>query len=138
MNILQEVDKNLKTLLTTFLICFFLPSITKTIELKKYKHILSKKNNSKIGKSNISLLNNKEKINSKKDIYPWLGTVAEVISLIEQKAFRNVDFGSFIQEALKSAVPHVDAHSAFFSKRSYQEAMESTSGFSCDCKNCRE
>ncbi|KKP24867.1 MAG: hypothetical protein SZ59_C0001G0185 [candidate division TM6 bacterium GW2011_GWF2_28_16] len=64
----------------------------------------------------------------KKEIYPWLGTVAEVVSLIEQKSFRDVDFADFIQEALKAAMPHVDAHSAFFSKESYQETMESTSG----------
>ena len=66
--------------------------------------------------------------NSEKDIYQWLRTVSEVVSLVEKKAFRAVDFSSFIQEALKAAVPHVDAHSAFFSKESYKTAIETTSG----------
>jgi carboxyl-terminal processing protease len=66
---------------------------------------------------------------SEKEIYPWFGTVAEVVSLIEKKAFKNdVDFSSFFQEALKNAVPCVDAHSAFFSKDAYKSTMESTSG----------
>ncbi len=65
----------------------------------------------------------------KKDIYPWLGTFAEAISLIQEKSFKkNVDFSLVIQEALKAAMPYIDAHSAFFSKESYQETMESTSG----------
>lgn len=63
-----------------------------------------------------------------KDIYSWFGTLSEVVSIIDKKAFRNVDFANFIQEALKAAVPYVDAHSAFFSKESYKETMESTSG----------
>ncbi|MBD3231800.1 PDZ domain-containing protein [Candidatus Dependentiae bacterium] len=66
--------------------------------------------------------------NPKKDIYQWLRTVSEVVSIVEEKAFRHIDFSKFIQEALKSAVPHVDAHSAFFPKESYKSAIESTSG----------
>jgi carboxyl-terminal processing protease len=66
---------------------------------------------------------------SEKEIYPWFGTVAEVVSLIEKKAFKNdIDFSAFFQEALKNAVPCVDAHSAFFSKEAYKSTIESTSG----------
>jgi len=89
--------------------------------------------NKKIVKSTVTLDLKKEPqteaIDPKKDIYTWLGTFAEVVSLIEKQSFKkDVDFSNFIQEALKAAVPHIDAHSAFFSKESYQETMESTSG----------
>ncbi|MBD3273473.1 PDZ domain-containing protein [Candidatus Dependentiae bacterium] len=91
---------------------------------RKFRHpLLAKKDQVKL-----SLGKNNNSTDHKKEIYPWLGTFAEVISLIEKKAFREVDFSNFVQEALKAAVPHVDAHSAFFSKKSYQETMESTSG----------
>ena len=65
---------------------------------------------------------------AEKEIYRWFRTISEVVSLTEKKAFRNVDFSAFIQEALKAAVPHIDAHSAFFSKESYKTAIETTSG----------
>lgn len=63
-----------------------------------------------------------------KDIYQWLKTYSETISLIEKKAFRDVDFSTFIQNSLKSAVSHIDAHSSFFSQDNYKSAMETTSG----------
>jgi carboxyl-terminal processing protease len=105
-------------LLTLLFITNFLGA---TRNRREYKHLLTKNTPQKLPLE-------KERSDHKKEIYPWLGTVAEVVSLIEKKAFRDIDFGDFIQEALKSAVPHVDAHSAFFSKKSYDETMESTSG----------
>ena len=67
--------------------------------------------------------------NSDKEIYQWLRTLSEVVSLVKEKAFRNVDFSSFIQESLKAAVPQtIDPHSAFFSQESYKTTIESTSG----------
>ncbi|MCF7799806.1 S41 family peptidase [Candidatus Babeliales bacterium] len=63
-----------------------------------------------------------------KDIYQWLRTVSEVVTLVEKKAYRETDFSNFVQESLKAAVPHVDAHSAFFSNESYKATLESTSG----------
>ncbi len=63
-----------------------------------------------------------------KDIFQWFQTYSEVVSLVEKKAFRSVDFAKFIQDSLKSAVAHVDAHSAFFTPKSYKATMESTSG----------
>ena len=65
---------------------------------------------------------------TEKDIYQWFQTYAEAVSLIEKKSFKSVDFSKFIQDSLKSAVSHIDAHSAFFSRESYKTAIESTSG----------
>ena len=62
------------------------------------------------------------------DIYQWLRTYAEVVSIVEKKAFRNVDFPRFIQGSLKAASSEIDAHSAFLNKESYSAAMESASG----------
>lgn len=91
---------------------------------RKFKHLLTKNKQ----QSTLPLAVQTPSNDPKKEIYPWLGTVAEVISLIEKKAFKETDFAEFIQEALKAAVPQIDAHSAFFSKQSYKETMESTSG----------
>ena len=65
---------------------------------------------------------------AERDIFQWFQTYSEVVSLVEGKAFRTVDFGQFIQDSLKAAVSQVDAHSAFFSRESYKSALESTSG----------
>lgn len=70
----------------------------------------------------------KDPTDVERDIFQWFQTYSEVVSLIENKAFRSVDFGQFIQNSLKAAVSQVDAHSAFFSKESYKSALESTSG----------
>ena len=115
-------------------ILFITLSITLTngnTTTKNKKLALFKKNKKET--TTIDLSENKKEApnnnqNQKKVIYPWLGTVAEVISLIEQKAYRDVNFADFMQQALKGAMAHVDPHSAFFSKKSYQETMESTSG----------
>lgn len=69
-----------------------------------------------------------ESSNSEKDIYQWFKTYSEVISLVEKKAFRTVNFSKFIQGSLKAAAAEIDAHSAFLSNDSYQSAMESTQG----------
>ncbi len=65
---------------------------------------------------------------SEQDIYQWFKTYAEVVSIVEKKAFRMVDFSKFIQGSLKAAAAEIDAHSAFLSQDSYKSAMESTSG----------
>lgn len=70
----------------------------------------------------------KQTEDSEKDIYQWLKTYSEIISLLEKKSFRNVQFSDFIQNSLKSAVSRVDAHSTFFSQDNYKAAMETTSG----------
>jgi carboxyl-terminal processing protease len=62
-----------------------------------------------------------------KDIHQGFKTYSEVVSLIEDKAFRSVDFSKFIQNSLKAAVGEVDAHSAFLNPESYKAAIESTS-----------
>ncbi|MFA5074795.1 MAG: S41 family peptidase [Candidatus Babeliales bacterium] len=73
---------------------------------------------------------NKQKINTdpEKDIYQWLRTISEVIALVNNKAYEKPNFSNFVQESLKAAVPHIDAHSAFFSNESYKATLESTSG----------
>lgn len=70
----------------------------------------------------------KSPIEAEKDIFQWLQTYSEVMSLVEKKSFRAVDFSNFIQESLKSAVGQVDAHSSFFGQESYKSAIESTVG----------
>jgi carboxyl-terminal processing protease len=71
---------------------------------------------------------NKKLVDQQQDIYQWFKTYAEVIGMVERRAFRSVDFSSFIQESLKSAVGQLDAHSAFFNCDSYKSAIESASG----------
>lgn len=63
-----------------------------------------------------------------RDIFVWFKTYAEVIGLVERKAFRSVDFSNFIQDSLKSAVQQVDAHSSFFAPDSFKQVMESATG----------
>jgi len=70
----------------------------------------------------------KSKDEQEKEIFQWFRTISEVVHLISKKHYKEIDFPSFIQNALKAAVPNTDPHSSFFSKKSYQSAMESTSG----------
>ncbi|MFH1831560.1 MAG: hypothetical protein ABH827_02040, partial [bacterium] len=70
----------------------------------------------------------KQDYNAEQDIYKWFQTFAEVVGLVEKKAFRKVEFAKFIQDALKAAVSQVDAHSSFFMPKSYKSMMESTKG----------
>ena len=63
-----------------------------------------------------------------KDIYQWLRTYAEVISTVQDKAFRTVAFKEYIERSLKAAAGDIDAHSAFLNKESYTAAIESASG----------
>lgn len=65
---------------------------------------------------------------TQQDIYTWLKTYSEIVSLVEKKAFRPIDFASVIQTSLKAAAADIDAHTAFFGKESYKTAMEQTSG----------
>jgi len=96
----------------------------KSSDQKKSKSkAVSKKDASK---KNVNKKNKKS--DSSKDIYQWLQTYAEIVGLVEKKGFRFVDFKTFIQESLKSAVSQVDAHSAFFPQDAYKSALESTAG----------
>lgn len=65
---------------------------------------------------------------SQKDIYQWFRTYSEVVSIVEKKAFRGVNFSEFIQGSLKAAASAIDAHSSFLPKDSYSSTIESTSG----------
>jgi carboxyl-terminal processing protease len=62
-------------------------------------------------------------------MHRWLNTTAEVISLMEKKSFRKIDFSNFMQTMLKAGVASVDAHSAFIPN--FEEVSETTSGQFC-------
>jgi carboxyl-terminal processing protease len=69
-----------------------------------------------------------EPVDQEKDIYQWLRTYAEVVSTVQDKAFRSVHFKDFIERSLKAAAADIDAHSAFLNKESYGAAVDSASG----------
>ena len=77
-------------------------------------------------KENKTVLKSPEE--QEREIYQWFRTISEVVHLVSKKHYKNVEFPDFVQEALKAAVPHTDAHSSFFPKESYKAALESTSG----------
>jgi len=54
--------------------------------------------------------------------------IAETLSLIEKKAYRSVSLGSIVEEGLRAMVNKLDAHSAFFSPRTYKTSVECASG----------
>lgn len=60
------------------------------------------------------------------EICNWLQTTASVVRLVDERAFRNVDFSEFFKNALRSAVAGIDAHSSFVTN--YKEMMEGVSG----------
>ncbi|MFC1854598.1 S41 family peptidase [Candidatus Dependentiae bacterium] len=60
------------------------------------------------------------------EIYRWLKTTAEVVSTVQSKSFRNVDFERFLQDALKASVSGVDSHSTFI--ENYEEITDATAG----------
>jgi len=54
--------------------------------------------------------------------------IAETLHKIESKAFRTISLGTVIEEGLKAMVNKIDAHSAFFSPKSYQNTVEMAAG----------
>ncbi|MDQ5890430.1 MAG: hypothetical protein QG604_304 [Candidatus Dependentiae bacterium] len=54
--------------------------------------------------------------------------IAETINKIETRAFRTIPLATIVEEGLRAMVNKVDAHSAFFSPRSYQTTVELASG----------
>jgi len=65
---------------------------------------------------------------AEKNIFKWFRTFSEVIHLVNQKHYKKVDTATFIQDALKAALPKTDPHSSFFPRESYKSAIESASG----------
>lgn len=102
--------------------------VTLTASLDNHRYKPSGKNFFKRRGAPLVAASPQQNNNSETDIYQWLKTYSEIISLIEKKSFRNVEFPNFIQNSLKSAVSHIDAHSSFFSQDNYKAAMETTSG----------
>ncbi len=71
----------------------------------------------------------KQKQESEKSAYQSFRTMAEVVSLVQEKAYKAPEnISNVLENALKSAMPNIDPHTAFFPKESYQSTMESTSG----------
>ena len=56
--------------------------------------------------------------NIEKEIFKWFRTFSEAVHLIVQKHYKEIDIPSFIQDALKAALPKTDPHSSFFSQKS--------------------
>lgn len=107
------------------------PLVVKTKKVKKSRARSSKsKKRSSAGRSKTTGSKSKVKKGGdpEKDLYQWFQTYAEIVSLVQRKGFRTVDFAKFIQNSLKAAVANVDAHSSFFDQDSYKAAIESTSG----------
>ncbi|MFH1643781.1 MAG: S41 family peptidase [bacterium] len=64
-----------------------------------------------------------------KQAYQSFRTMSDVVSLIQEKAYQAPEnLASIIENALKSAMPNVDPHTAFFPQESYLSTMEATSG----------
>jgi len=74
------------------------------------------------------LLSPKEESETDHEIYQALKMASEITGIIEKKAFKKPNFISFFEESFKAGVPFCDPHSAFFTKKSYTETIDSTSG----------
>lgn len=62
------------------------------------------------------------------NIFSHFWGLAETIHTIESKSLRAVSLESIIEEGMRAMVTKVDAHSAFFSPRSYQATLEHAAG----------
>jgi len=62
------------------------------------------------------------------DLFKHFWNIAEVLHKIQSKAFRRVDIGTIIQAGLKAMVSKIDAHSSFFTPKSYKATIEAASG----------
>lgn len=61
------------------------------------------------------------------DVLKHFWNVAEVVDKIQEKSFRQVDIGRIMEEGLKAMVNKIDAHSSFFTPKSYQDILAITS-----------
>ena len=62
------------------------------------------------------------------ELFKWVTTWTEVMTIAQDKAFRHVNFAGFIQEALKAAVSRTDAHSAFLPQKNATKTKEAIAG----------
>ena len=62
------------------------------------------------------------------ELFKWISTWTQVMTIAQEKAFRSVNFAGFIQEALKAAVSRTDAHSAFYSESNHKAVADSIAG----------
>ena len=83
----------------------------------------------KKNEENITEQENKEKMENEKNAYQSFRTMAEIVSLVQEKAYKAPDnISNILENSLKAAMPNIDPHTAFFPKESYKSTMESTSG----------
>jgi carboxyl-terminal processing protease len=104
------------------------PLLVRMKQKKEQQEVKKKLSTSKEKRSQKKDIKKKAEKDQERDIFQWFQTYAEVISLVQKKGFKVVDFSKFIQNSLKSAVANVDAHSAFFDQENYKSALEATSG----------
>ena len=62
------------------------------------------------------------------DAFRHFWNIAEAVHKIEERSFRRINVGSLIEEALKTMLNKVDAHSSFFTPKNYQETIDFAAG----------
>jgi carboxyl-terminal processing protease len=66
--------------------------------------------------------------NSEEKKYGWIKTTADVIGMVEDRGFRQVNFSDCIQDALKAYLARIDSHTRFFTAEGAQSVRETASG----------
>lgn len=103
-----------KRFICVALIIIGISSINFTFKKKQKEKIDLEKNN---------------KLEQEKNAYQSFRTLSEVVSLVQEKAYKKPEkIAEIIEHSLKAAMPSIDPHTAFFPKESYKETMEATSG----------
>ena len=62
------------------------------------------------------------------DLFSHFWNISEVLYKLQTKSFRKLDMSHIIEEGLKAMLSKVDAHSSFFTPKSYQSTIDSASG----------
>lgn len=95
-------------------------------EHHKYHYKNKQKKNNPLVSSTTEQLQSLQK--QEEELFKWVSTWTEVMTIAQDKAFRHVNFAGFIQEALKAAVSRTDAHSAFFPQKLATKTKQDISG----------
>jgi len=62
------------------------------------------------------------------DLFSHFWGIAETLHKIETRAYRTISLATVVEEGLRAMVNKIDAHSSFFSPRSYQASLELAAG----------
>jgi len=62
------------------------------------------------------------------ELFSHFWNISEVLYKLSTKSYRTLDMKEIIDEGLKAMMSKVDAHSSFFTPKSYQETMDIASG----------